>query len=162
MRVSFWVLLFCCGAQLCYALEICFTDFKLTKVNPRVLTLLYSGGVFVFSLMGILAFRPQPGENGQIWPRSTEEWGWVAAMAGVSYIAAMSHFSALTHQSGAVLLTMFYVLLPVVAATWVFVLKGQVPDWRLFVALLLGGIALYLVVSISEQPPPVPPPGGAG
>lgn len=150
VKMKTLVLLFCFLAMLCYSLEICVTDLKLTRINARVLTLLYSGGVFLFSVAGLALFKPTAGEEGSAWPRGAE-WVFVLLMAGASWVAAQCHFSALYYQSGAVMLTMFYVLLPVMASVYAAIFKGEWPTSRLVVAWVLAGVALYLV---STRPPP--------
>lgn len=133
-------LLCCAAAMLFYGLETAVADWKLRDVHPRVLTFLYAVGVAVFAGVYLL-FADKPR-----WPKGGE-WGYVAFLIVASFIAAVAHFMAINLKAGAVTLTLFYSLLPVVAALFTAVVKGELPTLRTVLAWLLAAAALALVAT---------------
>lgn len=129
---------FCVLAMVFYALETSIADWKLAKVSPRVLTLCYALGVAICAGISLLFTKEQTIPHGS-------QWVYVILMVGVSFVAALSHFAALHHESGAVTLTMFYCLMPVAATLFMALFKQQLPSWRLVVAWGIAALALYLV-----------------
>lgn len=131
--------LFCVLAMLFYALETSITDWKLAKVSPRVLTLCYALGVAVCAGVNLLFTTKE-----QTIPQGSQ-WIFVFLMIVASFVAASSHFAALHHDSGAVMLTMFYCLMPVAASLFMTLFKQELPGWRVVVAWVIAALALYLV-----------------
>lgn len=128
-----------------YGLEIAVADWKLSHVHPRVLTFCYSVGVAACAGTALLfADRPR-------WPTGGE-WNWVGLMILASFVAAFAHFAAITGKAGAVTLTLFYALLPVVAALFGVLVKGEWPTPRIVLAWLLGAGALVLLAT-GQKPP---------
>lgn len=132
-------ILFCILAMLFYALEIAVADWKLTSVSPRFLTLCYSLGVAICAAISLLV------GNSPIKTPQGYQWFFVALLIGASFIAAVSHFEALHHESGAVMLTMFYCLMPVAASFYMACFKREVPNLRIVLAWIVAAVALYLV-----------------
>lgn len=122
-----------------YALEIAITDWKLSSISPRLLTLFYSLGVALFSLASILIAR------GNHAMPDMKQMGFVVLMILASFIAASAHFHALTTGTGAIKLTMVYMLLPVAASFYMFIFKLQIPDLKIVAAWALSVVALYLL-----------------
>lgn len=141
MKLATW---FCILAMLFYALETSITDWKLTRVSPRVLTLCYALGVAICAAVSLIFTKDVQLPQGS-------QWGFVVLMIGASFIAASSHFAALHHDSGAVMLTMFYCLMPVSAALFTAIFKLEVPNWRVVVAWLIAAIALYLISTAKTE-----------
>lgn len=138
-------LTFCALAMLFYGLEIAVADWKLTAVHPRVLTFCYSVGVTACAgLFLLFADKPR-------WPKGGE-WNWVGLMILASFVAAFAHFAAITGKAGAVTLTLFYALLPVVAALFSVLVKGEWPSLRMVLAWGLGAAALVLLAT-GQKPP---------
>jgi drug/metabolite transporter (DMT)-like permease len=131
-------LLFCTIAMIFYGLEISVADWKLSKVSPRVLTLCYSLAVAVFAGLSLVFARGQVGPAGS-------EWTFVGLMVLASFVATVGHFAALNEGAGAVVLAMFYCLLPVVASLFAAVFKGEAPSLRLVLAWLAAVTSLVLV-----------------
>lgn len=164
----------CALAMLAYSTEISIADIKLSHVHPRVLTLLYSSGVMVLAAMfvlyytsaadwrtviqwsvfaGIIAlwFALKAGTQGHEadhirWPEGNE-WFWVAFMATCSFVGGWSHFAALNHHSGALKLSMFYMLLPVATSIPTIIIKGEWPSSKTLLAWCLAGAAIWLIAS---------------
>jgi drug/metabolite transporter (DMT)-like permease len=139
------ITLFCTVAMLFYALEIAVTDWKLSNISPRLLTLCYALGVAICSGIS-LCFGQE-----EIRGPQGKQWIFVLLMVLASFVAASSHFQALHEQSGAVKLTMFYCLLPVAASIYVAMLKGELPNARIMVAWPIAALALYLVSSGAKE-----------
>lgn len=127
-----------------YALEISITDWKLTNISPRLLTLLYSVGVAIFSLISLILAK----ETHAI--PDLRQSIFILLMIFASFVAASAHFQALTIGTGAVRLTMVYMLLPVVATFYMFILKSEVPGFRYILAWIFAGIALYLISTVKN------------
>lgn len=133
-------------AMLFYASEIVITDLKLGNVSPSVLTVLYSGGV---ALIGIAWLIINSGRSKEplIYP-SGKEWIFVGLMIAVSFVAASTHFAALHKHTGAAVMCIFYSLLPVTASILIFIFSNrEPPSWKMIIAWVLAGIAVYLVAS---------------
>ena len=135
--------IYCTLAMAFYALEIAVADWKLTSVSPRFLTLCYSLGVAICAAIS-LSF----GGNEIKLPQGSQ-WAFVLLMIIASFIAALSHFKALHEQSGAVMLAMFYCLMPVMASLYMALFKWELPNFRTAAAWLVAALALYLL-STSE------------
>ncbi len=131
----------CVIAMFFYAAEISVTDHQLKGIHPRFLTLLYSGGVFVLTLIWLIQSRPE------VQMPTAKQWTFVVLMVGASVIAAHAHFQALHKDAGAVTLTMYYCLLPVVATLIDVAVKQELPEWRTILGWVLGVAALYCVTS---------------
>ena len=131
-------MLFCALAMVFYGLEISVADWKLAKVSPRVLTFCFSLGVALLAGLSLIFAK------GQVLPKGSD-WTVVVLMVLASFVAAVAHFAALNEGAGAVVLTMFYCLLPVVASLFAAVFKGEAPSWRLVLAWFAAVIALVLV-----------------
>lgn len=140
-----WSLFFSMLAMTLYASEIVTTDLKLSKINPWSMTFLYGLGTALIALPFVLG-SPDLVEM-KTWPTKAAEWGFVILICVFAAGAAWAHFSALNHHSGAVILCTFYMLLPVVAAGLMAILGHGLPTWRLVVAWILAGAALYLAGS---------------
>lgn len=135
-----------CGlAMVCYGLEIAVADWKLSHVSPRVLTLCYSFGV------GSCAAILVAGSGGQRWPQG-REWGWTAVMAGLSFLAAFAHFAAIAGNVGAAGMTLVYSLLPIVAAAFSAIVRGELPTTRSAIAWALATAALVLEATAPTAP----------
>lgn len=135
------VTLLCTLAMLFYALEIAVTDWKLSNISPRLLTLCYALGVAICAGISLCFGHEEiRGPQGR-------QWLFVILMVFASFIAASTHFQALHEQSGAVRLTMFYCLLPVAASLYMAMFKGEVPSIRTFAAWIAAALALYLISS---------------
>ena len=135
MKLAVW---FGVLAMLFYALETSITDWKLTKISPRVLTLCYALGVAICAAISLIFTKDVKLPQGS-------QWLYVVLMIGASFIAASSHFAALHHDSGAVMLTMFYCLMPVAATVFMAIFKHELPSWRIVVSWIIAAVALYLV-----------------
>jgi drug/metabolite transporter (DMT)-like permease len=122
-----------------YALEIAITDWKLAEISPRLLTFFYSLGVAIFSLGSIIFAKEAPALP------DFKQSIFVALMVLASFIAASAHFHALASGTGAIKLTMVYMLLPVAAAFYMFIFKHEFPDSRIILAWVLSVVALYLL-----------------
>ncbi len=162
----------CAIAMLAYSTEISIADIKLSHVHPRVLTLLYSSGVMLLAAIFLLGHASsadwrtlfQWGALAAIvlfwivmktqtqgieeirWPQG-HEWWWAGAMCIASFIGGWSHFAALNHHSGALKLSMFYMLLPVATSIPTILIKGEWPTWKTLLAWCLAGIAIWLIAS---------------
>ena len=135
--------IYCMLAMAFYALEIAVTDWKLTSVSPRFLTLCFSLGVAVCAAISLSIGKAEI-KMPQGW-----QWSFVLLMIAASFVAALAHFKALNEQSGAVMLTMFYCLMPVMASLYMALFKWELPNLRVVVAWLVAALALYLL-STSE------------
>ena len=62
-----------------------------------------------------------------------------------SFVAAVAHFAALHAGAGAVVLTLCYCLLPVVASVFGVLAKGECPESRLVLGWVAAVVALVLV-----------------
>lgn len=143
--------LICCGlAMLFYGLEIAVADWKLAHIHPRVLTFCYALGVACCAGVALL-FIDNP-----TLPRG-KDWTWVGLMVLASFVAALSHFAAITGRAGAVTLTLFYALLPVVAALFGGLVRGEWPSARMILAWALGAAALVLLATDQRPPPEAQP-----
>ena len=131
--------LFSTMAMLFYALEIAIADWKLSDVSPRLLTLLYSSGVATYAAISLLI------SHDSVKAPEGYQWIFIAILITSSFIAAVSHFEALNHESGAVMLTLFYCLMPVAASFYMALFKREMPGMRVIVAWLIAGLALYLL-----------------
>lgn len=131
--------LFCTMAMLFYALEIALTDWKLSSISPRFLTLCFAVGVAVCAAVALLVGHEK------IRMPEGNQWLFVILMIVASFIAAETHFAALNRQSGAVTLTMFYCLLPVAASFYMAIFKWELPNYRVVLAWLVAALALYLL-----------------
>lgn len=134
---------YCMIAMAFYALEIAVTDWKLTSISPRLLTLCYALGVAICAAVSLSM------QSIEIKMPQGNQWIFVLLMIAASYIAASAHFNALTEQSGAVMLTMFYCLMPVAASLYMAIFKWELPSFRMVAAWLVAALALYLL-STSE------------
>lgn len=129
-------------AMLFYATEIVVTDLKLSRVTPRLLTVLYSGGVLICALIHLLWSRQE------IKMPEGREWWFVLLMILASFIAASAHFAALNQRATATVMCTFYMLLPVAASLLVFLFARRgLPSWKMMAAWILAAAAVYLVVS---------------
>lgn len=164
----------CIIAMLAYSCEISIADVKLSSIHPRVLTLLYSSGVMIIAAVFVLGhtstgdwrtviqwaafaglvtlwFIMKTSTQGHEaeairWPQGNE-WWWAIAMATCSFVGGWSHFAALNNHSGALKLSMYYMLLPVCTSIPTILIKGEWPTWRTLLAWCLAGIAIWLVSS---------------
>ena len=125
----------CILAMTFYALEIALTDWKLSKISPKAITLFYALGVATLAGINLIFAKEIK------FPQGTE-WGFTALMVVVSFVAALAHFAAIHNGCGAV--TMFYCLMPVVASLFSVLFKLESPDWRTAAAWILAVLALYL------------------
>ena len=136
-------------AMVFYATEIVVTDLKLGKVSPKLLTILYSGGVMACAIAYFL-FSYFTSEEETRLPTGNE-WWYVVLMVAASFIAASAHFYALNQRATAVVMCTFYALLPVTASLLVFVFsKRELPSWKVILAWVLAAVAVYLVASEKE------------
>lgn len=131
--------LFCTLAMLFYAMEIALTDWKLSSISPRLLTLCFSLGVAICTAV-MLAIG---GEKVRM--PDGYQWAFVLLMIAASFIAALAHFEALNRQAGAVMLTMFYCLMPVAASFYMALFKRECPSFRVVLAWIVAALALYLL-----------------
>ncbi len=122
-----------------YALEIAITDFKLSAISPRLLTLMYSVGVATFAFISLI-FNPA-----RVGAPHANQMSFIASMIIVSFIAASAHFYAINQGIGTTRLTLVYALLPVAGSLYILILKRELPSWNLIIAYILAAIALYLV-----------------
>ena len=125
--------------MLFYALEIALTDWKLSSISPRLLTFCFSLGVAVCAGATMLI------SHEKIRMPEGYQWVFILLMIGASYIAALAHFEALNRQSGAVMLTMFYCLMPIASSFYMAIFKGALPNYRVVLAWLVAALALYLL-----------------
>ena len=135
--------IYCMVAMAFYALEIAFTDWKLTSVSPRFLTLCFSAGIAICAAVSLCVKR-QEIKMPHGW-----QWSFILLMVAASYVAALAHFKALNEQAGAVMLTMFYCLMPVAASLYMALFQWELPKFRTVAAWLIAAVALYLL-STSE------------
>lgn len=133
--------LFCALAMLFYALEIALTDWKLSNISPRFLTFCFSLGVAICAAV-MLAF-----DRGKIVMPQGYQWIFILLMIASSFVAALAHFEALHRQSGAVMLAMFYCLMPVAASFYTALFKSALPNYRVMLAWLVAALALYLLTT---------------
>ncbi len=130
---------FCVVAMAFYALEIAFTDWKLTNISPRLLTFFFSAGVAVCAAIGLAV------DHQELCMPQRSQWIFVLLMIAASFVAALAHFRALNEQSGAVMLTMFYCLMPVAASLYMACFRREVPNLRTMLAWAVAAFALYLI-----------------
>lgn len=126
-------------AMMLYALETSITEWKLTNLSPRLLTLMYSVGVALFSLVTLILAR----ETHSL--PDAKQSIFVILMVLTSFLAANAHFQALTSGTSAVVLSMFYALMPVFSSIFMAIFKHQMPSLQLFLAWILATSALFLV-----------------
>lgn len=143
-------LVFCTVAMVCYGLEIAVADWKLTRLSPRLLTFCYALGVAACAGLSLLFSRDRPALP--VGP----EWMFLGLMILASFAAALAHFAALHARAGAVVLTLCYCLLPVVASVFGVVVKGEVPTAKLALGWVAAVIALILVSGGYDEAPPPP------
>lgn len=130
-------LIFCLLASIFYATEIVVSEKHFAKIPPEVTTCLVALGIFLFSL-------PRAVSN---WHKidlahtPSSVWFFFLFIGFLSYLGDWSHFSALHQNAGSVVLSMFYMLLPVICS----LLKWQLPSWKLSCAWIFSAFALYLV-----------------
>lgn len=148
-------LVFCTIAMVCYGLEIAVADWKLAKLSPRLLTFCYALGVAACAGLSLLVSRERPALP------AGPEWAFLGLMILASFAAALAHFAALHAGAGAVALTLYYCLLPVVASAFAAAVKREIPDARLVLAWLAAVLALALVSGSTGAAPrpaaPTPP-----
>ncbi len=126
-----------------YALEISITDLKLSQISPRLLTLIYSLGVALVSLISLLI---EPAHSGA---PNVNQITFIVLMVIASFIGASAHFEALHGGIGTAKLTLAYAFLPVAGALHSVIFKKEIPSLGLVAAWLLAVLSLYLV-SISK------------
>lgn len=125
-----------------YALEIFITDWKLSHISPRFLTLCYALGVAIFAFIGVLSLKP-----GQVITPNGKDWVFIILMIIASFGGAISHFFALNRSTGTIALTIYYMLLPVAGSIYVYIFRGNIPSIRIVIAWLLAGIAVILITT---------------
>ncbi len=91
MRTAY---LFCALAMLFYALEIALTDWKLSSISPRLLTLCFSLGVAICAAITLVI------DHEKIVMPQGWQWAFILLMIAASYIAALAHFKTVRSLTG--------------------------------------------------------------
>lgn len=125
-----------------YALEVVLAGKHLGNQSPVVITffagisaVIISGSILLTGLRSGTIELPKPGVILII-----------MTIGAVSFTADWTHYMAIVRKLDIVTLSMFYLLVPVICTAF----KLQIPTPKLFVAWVLGGLALYLV-ALNEQ-----------
>ena len=67
-----------------------------------------------------------------------------------SFVAATAHFFAIHNNAGAIALTMFYSVMPVIASIFIFIFRGDTPSPLMIVSWVFAAISL-LFLSIAQM-----------
>lgn len=137
---------FCLMAVGFYSIEIVISDWKLSHISPRFLTLCYAIGIGFFALASIFQLKP-----GQVVLPHGKDWIFILLMIIASFGGAVSHFAALNKSSGAVLLAIYYTLLPVGASVLVYIFRGGFPSIKLILAWILAAAATILLSTATKS-----------
>lgn len=122
-----------------YALEISLTDWKLSELPPRLLSVFYAIGVGIFAVIALQLTTKE------ITLPNASQWIVLICMIICGALATWTNFAALHNNLGATRLTLLYCLIPVVAQLFTFILNRELPSIHLVGAWLLATGSLYLV-----------------
>jgi drug/metabolite transporter (DMT)-like permease len=127
-----------------YAGEMVITDNRLTKMSPVVLTFLTSLGMTVFTLCLMVYDHSY---WAQIKTATTHEWYGIGLLVLACCLGALCHYGSLHKDTGATMLALFYVLLPVFAAA----MKFEKPTPKMIFAWILAGVSCYIASTILSE-----------